>query len=177
MLLRSRSSSSEVEPRACAPGSWSYPAVDVPPKLLIETFRTNGEKQAESVSVMLEDEGFDAQTMRLLVAWMYTPHAWKRPRKPCPDEGMATAAAWRWLWSGITLDYAALADAANVTASSARQRMTMLIAARLVFPDGTIAKAARGAMTAAVTSRLPKKKDKDEPKEPKRPAASKPEIN
>lgn len=128
----------------------------------------------------LEGDGFDAATLRLLAAWSSTPHEWTQPKKPCPDNGSATPAAWAWLWSGIELDAPALADAANVSQSTARTRMKMLIAARLVFPDGTIADSAKRAMRAAVASRLPqpkKKGEKDEKHEKQRPGIPREKVN
>lgn len=131
------------------------------PKLLVETFREAGKESLEMLASTLEGDGFDAATLRLLAAWQTTPHEWKQPKAPCPDGGNPTPAAWAWLWSGIELDAVALADAANVSQSTARTRMRMLIATRLVFPDGTISDHAKRAMRAAVASRLPKPKQKE----------------
>lgn len=107
-----------------------------------------------------EEEGFDAETIRVLVAWMHSAHAWKKPERGCPDDGRPTARAWAWLVSGMALDYVAIADAANVSRGVARARLGVLLGNRLIYPDGSIAQPARAALQSAIASRVKQKKKK-----------------
>jgi hypothetical protein len=127
-----------------------------PPPLLLEAFRST--ELLESIGALLDGDGFDAEVCRILAVWPNVGHEWKQPERPCPDDGIPTAAAWRWIWSGSQTDIAELAEAANVSRSTAREKLTMLIAARCVYPDGGISKGARGAIQALIASRLPKKR-------------------
>ena len=61
----------------------------------------------------------------------------------------------------ISIDTAAIAEGANVSRTAARQIVAMLIRSHLIYPDGQIAKVAKGAMQAAIARQIaPKKKAK-----------------
>ncbi len=138
-----------------------------PPAMLLSAFRAA--EAVGDIGVLLVDDGFDATTMRVLSAWERTEQKWSQPKKPCPDGGRPTIAAWRWLCSTWTVDYAAVADGASVSRDVARERVMVLMHARLIYPDGDVSKAARQAMTATIRGRLKseqqrsKVKDKDPP--------------
>lgn len=121
-----------------------------PPLILIAEF-VNLER-LEDVAVLTAEDGFDAETMRVLAAWEKTEQRWSKPRGEMPTR--PTAAAWRWLVSGWELDIPAIADAAAVTYGTARDRMAVLTGNRLVYPDGTMSKFARNALRAHMGMRL-----------------------
>lgn len=120
-----------------------------PPAPLIAAFREVADREIESVAALLVDDGFDAETMRVLAAWPQLEHGWREPKKPCPDGGvLPTPAAWRWLCSGHGLDAVGLADAAGVSIAVARAKAAVILGNRLVMPDGTLTKPARAALSA-----------------------------
>ncbi len=137
---------------------------DKPPQGLIEAFRAA--EQPTDIGVLMSEDGFDAMLMKVISSWEKTSQRWKKPKKPCPDEARPTTDAWLWLVSGWTIDYAGIAAGAGVSRDVARLRVATLLHARLIYPDGSIAKAARNAMTAALRARLmaagakPKKDEK-----------------
>lgn len=124
----------------------------VPPLLLIEAFRkleTN-----ETLAVIAGENGFDVVAMRVLAAWRNTDHVWMPPKKPCPDDAHPTAAAWRWLVRGWQIDITAVARGAGVSRNIAHDKIDQLVDARLIYPDGTMAKAAENALKLHVADRL-----------------------
>lgn len=145
-----------------------------PPPTLLAAFKAA--ETVEGVGAMLVDDGFDALTLRVLSAWENTEHRWSKPKKPCPDDGRPTSAAWSWLCSTWAVDYGAIAEGAGVSRDVARERVAVLLHARLIYPDGQIAKAARTARTAAIRARLKSEQarqgDKKPPVPPATPAAN-----
>lgn len=121
---------------------------------------------AEQLAVLISDdpdEGLDAEAIRVLGAWINGDHKWTKPKSPCPDGGRPTKAAYDWMVRGMNLDYVAIADAAGVTRSVARAKMAKLLGARLIYGDGTIAKAAKAAMEASIARRVRAKPQKQQP--------------
>lgn len=108
------------------------------------------------------DEGMDVEAIRVLGAWLYAEHKWKEPPKPCPDGGRPTPKAYRWMMSGAEFDYADIADRANVTRTVARQKLALLLGARMIYADGTIAGAAKAAMEATIARRVRAKPNKQQ---------------
>lgn len=119
-----------------------------PPEDVLEAFRRAESKEA--VGTFVTEEGFDAATIHVLSAWQMTEHIWIAPKAACPDRGLATPAAWRWLVSGWTIDYAAVAIGADVSFSVARAKMDMLVRNRLVYPDGKMSTPARASLQAVI---------------------------
>ncbi len=135
-----------------------------PPLALLAAFRAADEKAIEIIGVLLDGDGFDATTLRVMSAWQNSEHQWNAPKKPCPDNGRPTAAAWRWLCSGWTLDVVAIANGANVSTDTARERLTILQHARLIYPDGEVNKFAKQALGATIAQRISKAQGKDKKK-------------
>lgn len=129
---------------------------------LIAAFQAS--EQNEAVAVLLDEDGFDLVTIRVLNAWASSDHEWRQPTRPCPDEGRPTARAYAWLVAGMNIDYIAIADAAGVSRSQARQRLAQLLGNRLIYPDGQMAKVARAALQAAIAKRIRAAARKVEPK-------------
>lgn len=123
-----------------------------PPDGLLAAFRAS--ENVSDLGAITDDEGFDAETIRVLGSWRHIDNSWFAPKRPCPTPGMPTAAAWEWLVSGWDIDYRAVARGADVSESTARKKMGVLIANRLVYPDGSMAKAALAALTSHVAKRL-----------------------
>ncbi len=152
----------EPEDEQTAEPEWSRP-----PAQLLAAFRAI--ESIEHIGVLLIDDGFDANSIRVLTAWEHTDHRWSAPSEPCPDDGMPTATAWKWLLSGWDVDIAAIAAGSGLSRDVVRERVAVLQHARLIYPDGGIAAAARKAVTATIRERLKRgvqKKGKDEKKDP-----------
>ena len=132
-----------------------------PPAGLLAAFRAA--EQIEDIAVLTDAEGFDSEIMRVLSAWRHTDNVWVEPKKPCPDPGMPTAASWRWLVAGWTIDERAVARAADVTESTARVKLDVLIGNRLIYPDGGMAKAALAALKSHVGKRVRGKPNRNPP--------------
>lgn len=122
-----------------------------PPGLLIAAF-VEVEK-LEDAAVLTSDEGFDADTMRVLAAWEKTRHTWTRPRKRCPGSE-ANVDTWEWLTSGWEPDITAIADAASVSYAMARTAIAVLVGNRLIYPDGTMNEFARNSLRAHMAKRI-----------------------
>lgn len=129
---------------------------------LIAAFQAS--EQNESAAILIDDEGFDFVTIRVLTAWWNSDHDWVEPTRPCPDDGQPTARAYAWLMSGASIDYVAIADAAGVSRAQARQRMAQLLGNRLIYPDGQMAKVAKASMQATIAKRVRAAARKVEPK-------------
>ncbi len=123
-----------------------------PPVELLAAFQASEEVQ--SIAVLMVEEGFDADVMRVLAAWQQSHHEWTQPKRACPDHGRPTARAYAWLVSGWEIDSEAIARAADVSPSVARAKIDVLIGSRLIYPDGTMAKAAQAALRSHVSARL-----------------------
>jgi hypothetical protein len=141
------------------------PTWSQPPAALLTAFRAT--ESIEDIGVLLVDEGFDAVTVRVLSAWEHSNHHWSMPATQMPDAGRPTATAWRWLMSGWSVAYDAIADGAGVSRDVARERMKVLQHARLVYPDGRMSKFAQQALQATIRERIRRSsssKRKDESK-------------
>ncbi len=108
--------------------------------------------------------------MKVLAAWMKTDQAWQKPRRKQP---VITATnhnlAWQWVVSGWTLDVDGVARGANVSPRVAAYQLEVLVSNRLIYPDGSISKGARAAMSIHVAQKLGIKQQK--PRQPKEPKA------
>lgn len=124
------------------------------------------------------DDGLDAQALRVLAAWMMSEHRWNQPRAPRPLE-QSTKALYDWMVLGMNLDYMAIADAAGVTRGVARAKLAQLIGARMIYADGTIARAAKVALEAGIARRVKKAAPKAAAAQPAapRPPMPKPGTN
>lgn len=123
-----------------------------PPSDLIRAFEAAA--KAEDLGAVMVEDGWNAEAMRVLAATQHVEHRWIEPKRPCPDGGRATPAAWAWLISGLEIDFVELAAAADVTVPIARRKWMQLASARLVMPDGSMTKWARAALKKHVAQRL-----------------------
>jgi hypothetical protein len=136
---------------------------------LIEAFRVDANRNVESIVVLLiEENDFEVASMRVLSSWAHVEVRWSRPRRAKPDDGRPTPAAWAWLVSGLDVDYDALSKAAGVSRAIARERTAVLLANKLVLPDGTISNPAHAALQQHAKRALGVRSKKD-------PATAKPD--
>lgn len=129
-------------------------------------------EKLESGAALMDADGFDIETARVLAAWLTVEPTFK-PVGPMPDKGEPTARAWGWLIAGTQIDYPAIADAADVSIATARARIALLLGNRLIYPDGKAAKFAMDALRAALTVRVRRAARKASGQE-SRPAATQP---
>ncbi len=130
---------------------------------LLNVFR-NLEEDNDSITVLGDDEA-----MRVLQAWRKTDQRWSRPRhKPPAVSAGNHAAVWSWIRDGWTIDELAISRGAGLSVRVVHEKLEMLLAARLIYPDGQISKGARTALQLHVAQKLGIK-----PKRRKEPAAGK----
>ncbi len=101
----------------------------------------------EAAIVLLGDD----DAMRVLIAFQNAEHTWRAPKRKLPE---TMAGRWAWIVSGHYVDYDFIAVAARVGDETALSKVRMLFANRLVYPDGSITKAARTALNAHAASKL-----------------------
>lgn len=139
------------------------PRWESPPERLLTEFRDL--ESATALAVIVVDDGFDAESIRIASAWQQSIHRWCRPSAACPDE-LATPRAWAWLVSGWSLDVESIAVAAGVSVHVASDKLARLVGNRLIYPDGKPSKWLLAAMTKVVAERLKTDKKKAPKKKP-----------
>lgn len=112
---------------------------------LLTPFRAS--ESNEAAIVLLGDD----DAMRVLIAFQNAEHTWRKPQRKAPD---VMAARWAWIVSGHHVDLDFIAIAARVSDETALAKVRMMFANRLVYPDGTITKAARTALNAHAAAKL-----------------------
>jgi hypothetical protein len=94
----------------------------------------------------------DVPAKKLLAAWpRYNPR-WVRPKGRMPSD---LDERWYWLWEGVDVDVRFLAECANISEHVAGPKLLTCIHARLLFPDGTLSKAATMMLNAFIAQNLP----------------------
>lgn len=76
---------------------------------------------------------------QLLAAWGPAWAAWSPPTSPAPDD---LRARWTWLWAHVELHAPDFVAAAGVPQAAGLAAFESIVQLRLVYPDGTIARAA-----------------------------------
>ena len=104
-----------------------------------DVFRTEADTYAPAAVVLLEVN--DAQTIAGL--WLAACPVWDDPG---PGNG------WDWAWSGVNLADEAeiLADTSGLPDRVVAAKLRLLVGARLIYPDGTLAEAAGRILRARV---------------------------
>lgn len=95
----------------------------------------------------------DDDAIRVLAAFRNVEHRWRAPRKLLP-EGASTVQTWNWLTERWDIDVDGLAVATGLSRSTIETKLDVLIANRLVYPDGSISKAATLALKAHASAKL-----------------------
>ena len=91
------------------------------------------------------------EAIRVLAAWPATRKAWKKAAGKAPA---SSGPRWEWLWRGAKIDHDSLARTARLAADQAMAMLRVLVAARVVYPDGTISKHAAQLVGSYVEKRL-----------------------
>ena len=112
-----------------------------PPPTLSEALRWFATDPVDNGIVIIGDD----ELTRVLVAFRNTEHKWSMPRKAAPAESSTLVAKWRWLTATWKFDLESLVLATGMSEETIDHKIDMLVANRLIYPDGTIA---RGALTA-----------------------------
>jgi len=125
---------------------------------IINTFRAM-ETNEDAIPVLGDEDA-----MRVLAAWRKTDQSWSKPRTKMPAMSPSNhGKVWRWLCSGWALGVAEVAEACGLSVRSTHEKLRMLQALRLIYPDGQISKPAQTALQLHVASKLkglPKRQSK-----------------
>lgn len=110
-----------------------------------------GVEDNQDAIIILEDEN----AMRVLVAWTHVDNTWYAPSTACPPivHGKL-AAAWDWIRAGWDLDERKVARLAGLPHGIVHGKLEVLIGNRLIYPDGSIAKGTKLALSAFTARRL-----------------------
>lgn len=93
----------------------------------------------------------DLDAMRVCALWPNVSKAWSRPRRPMPSDPNER---WAWLWEGVQFDDESFAEMVDLRLSRLWAKITMLASARILFPDGTVPRGARGVLHGVVGGRI-----------------------
>ena len=98
----------------------------------------------------------DADAIKLIAAWAYYPfETWTYPKGKRTDNDRER---WKWIWDGLVMYPDDLAEAAGISTHVVKAKLRVLLNSRLVYPNGNVARAARGVMHAYITKHVPKAK-------------------
>lgn len=97
----------------------------------------------------------DADAMRVLIAWTHVDNEWYAASTACPPivHGKL-AAAWDWIRAGWDFDERKISRLAGLPHGIVHAKLEILIGNRLIYPDGSMAKGTRLAMSAFTARRL-----------------------
>ncbi len=97
----------------------------------------------------------DEDAMRCLAAWSKTDQTWTKPRGRVPTIRPGNHAdVWAWIVRGWSFDYTNIATGAGLSLRIAHEKVRMLSTNRLIYPDGSMSKAARTALNIHVAEKL-----------------------
>lgn len=85
--------------------------------------------------------------MKILSVWHLVDYEWGEPKSPAPVGDMTR---WLWLWDEWGYDSDELSRSTGLDIRAVKKTVQQAIRARLVYPDGTLSKAASGAVNGAV---------------------------
>jgi hypothetical protein len=104
---------------------------------LLTPFRET--ERPEAAYVIVKNE----VAKRLLSAWPSNIGSWRVPKKEPPpglESGAATREVWEWIWRGMILSEKFIRWICQVTGAdqvTAMREYELLVANRLIYPDGT----------------------------------------
>jgi len=117
----------------------------------------------------------DQDAMRVLIAWSKSEHTWKRPKGKAPQLSAANHhEVWRWIVSGWVYDLPQISLGAGVPPRVASEKMQVLVHNRLIYPDGSMSRAAKTALDVYVAMKLRIRPDagpRQPVKDPKKPGS------
>jgi hypothetical protein len=102
----------------------------------------------------------DDVTMKVLSAWTRVDNEWTPPETdPPPVVAGRMARVWAWIRAGWTFDVDEVARLAGVSRTVAWRKLDTLQGARLIYPDGSVAKGAQVALATYVAKKVGAKLD------------------
>jgi len=122
---------------------------------ILEECKKEENDYIESIMPMMDDPGL----INGVVAWQSVSctRIDKKGLAKCEHE--SDKDRWNWLWSQVDYDYKNFAIVAGVKEHEIHSLLTRLIGLRLVYPDGTISKIAKGFMRNHLQQKFPTKKN------------------
>lgn len=97
----------------------------------------------------------DEAALKCLAAWSKTDHRWVKPKTRPPRFTHGNhAVVWEWMVGGWRLDLAGVAKRAGLSERTVHEKMAMLVGNRLMYPDGSMSKAAKTALNIYVAGKL-----------------------
>lgn len=133
---------------------------------MLKPFKLDATSNDAAAALVLGDD----EAVRVLAAFRNVTHKWRAPKKKQPSETATLIERWEWLTSNWTIDVEGIARAAGMSEEVADMKVDMLIANRLVYPDGTIADGARIALQMHTQVKLGiKPKQKQQQQQPQQP--------
>lgn len=106
---------------------------------------------SEDAIVVIGDE----PAMRVLAAWRNVDQSWTKPDGAPPEaiEGKL-GRLWGWIVSGWDLDARRIARLAGMPTARVHEKLEILVGNRLIYPDGSMSKAARAALLGFTAKQL-----------------------
>jgi len=95
----------------------------------------------------------DPMAKKLLAAWAVTPLIWIPPTSEAPADTDHNG-LWDWIWEDTEIDLDLLSRRSGVPYSFMEPKLTILVASRLIFPDGTISDFAEKILASDVAREL-----------------------
>lgn len=117
----------------------------------LEPFKAEEEEYVHAAVYLAGDK--DSQ--KFLSTWSMLPIQWSRPVRDPPVDSRER---WDWLWEGVNIDWADLANRTGLNSARLQKLFEPLRANRLLYPDGTVAGHALGILKAEVVKTMPKTK-------------------
>ncbi len=102
---------------------------------LLKPFKQDPTTNDAAAALVLGDD----EAVRVLAAFRNVTHRWRMPKKKALPDEATLIAKWEWLTSNWEVNIEGVAHAAGMSEDVAEMKLDMLIANRLVYPDGTIA--------------------------------------
>lgn len=96
----------------------------------------------------------DDDATRVLVAFRNTEHSWRMPMRGHVRLDSSLVAKWKWLTCTWRIDIDALAEATGLSIETVEVKVDVLVANRLIYPDGTLARGAQIALQANANMKL-----------------------
>jgi len=115
---------------------------------LLEPFRDSPENLGPTICI-----AGDLEAMKVLGVWPVVPLTWRRPSGRAPADHNS---AWDWIWQGARVGAEDLGRRAGLHPYIAAEKFEMLKGARMIYPDGTISRAAARVLEAGVALSLPR---------------------
>jgi hypothetical protein len=101
----------------------------------LKPFKADATSNDAAAALVLGDD----EAVRVLAAFRNVAHVYKAPRKKRPEPDASLIVQWKWLTSNWTIDIIGISEAAGLSEEVVESKVGMLVANRLIYPDGTVA--------------------------------------